>query len=71
MALHLAGWVANEPDGTVRCIAEGPRHDLDVLLDLLREGPPAAVVNGVSEAWMPATGSFGSFRVRSGGHQGD
>jgi acylphosphatase len=70
-ALELTGWVANDADGSVHCVAEGPRERLEALLALLREGPPAAVVNGVSEAWMPATGTFGSFGVRSGGHTGD
>ncbi len=71
MALGLAGWVANEPDGSVHCVAEGPREQLDALLDRLRIGPPAATVERVSESWMPATGSFGRFEVRSGGHSGD
>ena len=71
-ALGLTGWVANNADGSVRCVAEGPRADLDALLELLREGPPAAIVEGVSAAWMPATGSFGTFGVRSGEtHRGD
>ncbi len=71
MALELAGWVANTPDGSVRCVAEGPRGDLEALLRRLREGPPAAIVERVSTAWMPATGTLGSFGVRSGSHPGD
>lgn len=71
MALELTGWVANEDDGSVHCVAEGPRERLDALLELLREGPPAASVDAVSEAWMPATGSFATFGVRSGDHRGD
>jgi acylphosphatase len=71
MALELTGWVANDSDGSVHCVAEGPREGLDALLELLREGPPAAIVDAVSEAWMPATGSFGAFGVRSGDHRGD
>lgn len=70
-ALGLVGWVANESDGSVRCVAEGPRDRLEVLLDRLREGPPAAIVDGVSATWMPATGTFGRFGVRSGAHRGD
>lgn len=69
--LGLRGWVANTSDGAVRCIAEGPRDRLDRLLERLRVGPAASVVNGVSEAWMPATGAFRSFEVRSGAHRGD
>jgi acylphosphatase len=71
MELELDGWVANTPDGSVRCVAEGPRDRLERLLGRLREGPAAAIVERVSEAWMPATGTLGSFGVRSGAHSGD
>ena len=71
MELGLEGWVANTPEGAVRCVAEGPRERLEVLLDRLREGPAAAIVERVSEAWMPATGTLGPFGVRSGAHRGD
>ncbi len=26
---HVSGWVRNEPDGTVRCVAEGDASQLD------------------------------------------
>jgi acylphosphatase len=71
MDLGLQGWVANTMDGSVRCVAEGPRDRLDVLLALLHAGPPAATVEGVSEMWMAATGTLGPFGVRSGDHRGD
>ncbi len=69
--LDLHGWVANEPDGSVRLVAEGPRDRLSDLEERLREGPPAAIVDRVIVAWMPATGTLGSFGVRSGSHRGD
>ena len=71
MELGLDGWVANTPEGGVRCVAEGPRGRLEILLGRLREGPAAAIVDRVSEAWMPATGTLGRFGVRSGAHRGD
>jgi acylphosphatase len=71
MDLGLHGWVANTMDGSVRCVAEGPRDRLENLLALLNAGPPAAIVEGVSEMWMPATGTLGPFGVRSGDHRGD
>ncbi|HSL76802.1 MAG TPA: acylphosphatase [Candidatus Limnocylindrales bacterium] len=71
MDLDLTGWVANEPDGTVRCVAEGPRRALDRLLEALQEGPAGALVERVTTAWGPATREFASFDVRSGGHRGD
>jgi len=71
MALGLDGWVANMSDGSVQCVAEGPRASLETLLDRLREGPASAIVERVGEAWMPATGTLGPFSVQSGGHRGD
>ena len=71
MDLDLTGWVANERDGSVRCVAEGPRAALDGLLKALETGPSGALVERVTTAWGPATRAFSSFDVRSGGHTGD
>ncbi len=72
-ALHFAltGWVANEPDGSVRVVAEGSREALETLLAQLRVGPHGAAVNSVDDQWLPASGSFARFDIRSGGHSGD
>jgi len=69
--LGLVGWVANEPDGSVRCLAEGPRPALEDLLAGLREGPRGAGVRGVHVTWASASGGFSRFDVRSGWHSGD
>lgn len=69
--LGLVGWVANEPDGSVRCVAEGARTALANLLSALRVGPRGAGVRGVNETWSSPTGSFSRFDVRSGWHSGD
>lgn len=69
--LDLTGWVANEADGTVRVVAEGSRLDLEALVERFREGPAAAIVEGVDVSWTVATGSLGPFGMRSGGHTGD
>ena len=71
MALGVRGWVANTSDGAVRCVAEGPRASLETLLERLQAGPVSAIVDRVSAAWMPATGTLGPFGVRSGAHPGD
>ncbi len=71
MDLGLDGWVANTSDGSVRCVAEGPRAHLDGLLGRLEVGPVSAIVEHVSAAWMPATGTLGPFTIRSGDHRGD
>jgi acylphosphatase len=69
--LGIKGWVANQADGSVRCVAEGPRTSLEALLVSLREGPPGAVVRDVSTTWSEPTGEFDAFGVRSAGHRGD
>jgi len=69
--LGLTGWVANEPGGTVHCVAEGPEDELRLFLAALREGPRAARVDSVDERWGPATGAFGDFGVRYGWSSGD
>jgi acylphosphatase len=69
--LGLTGWVANEPDGSVRCVAEGPPDAIDQLDRLLRHGPEGAVVDEVAAVRMPATGRFVGFTVRSSAHRGD
>jgi acylphosphatase len=70
--LGLTGLVANDAGrSTVRCIAEGPRGDLTVLLGALHEGPAGARIERVDASWAAATGEFAGFDVRSGWHSGD
>lgn len=69
--LGLAGWVANERDGSVRTVAEGSEAAIDRLHDALRDGPPGAIVDDVLAVRMPGTGTFDGFAIRSGGHSGD
>ena len=71
MELGLTGWVANEPDGSVRCVAEGPRTDLEALLETIELGPAGALVERVSATWSSATGNLRDFGIRAGGHRGD
>ena len=71
MHLGLDGFVANEADGSVRVVAEGPRRDLDRLVERLEEGPPSAIVERVLTRWEPARGLPAGFRIESGAHRGD
>ncbi|GIK29834.1 MAG: acylphosphatase [Chloroflexi bacterium] len=67
LALGLSGWVMNLPDGrTVEVIAEGPRKDLQALLDWLRHGPSGARVINVAYTWEAATDQYTGFRTRHG-----
>ena len=63
--LGLVGWVANQPDGTVRVVAEGSEAALRQLLEFLHRGSPSARVERVESAWPAAMGTFVVFQVRS------
>jgi acylphosphatase len=59
----IRGWVRNRADGSVECVAEGPRPRLERLLGELREGPRLAEVSDVVVEWQPARGDLPEFRV--------
>jgi acylphosphatase len=65
--LGLAGWVRNEPDGSVRVVAEGPPAALAALELALHEGPAGAAVRDVRASRGPATGAFDGFDVERRG----
>jgi acylphosphatase len=69
--LGLAGWVANRGDGTVRCVAEGPRATLERFLEALVDGPPGGWVEQVEVDWSPVPAGLSGFEVRAGSHPGD
>lgn len=69
--LGLAGWVANLPDGGVRCVAEGPKPSLEALAKALSAGPPGAHVADIALQWGPPIDATDRFEVRSGAHSGD
>ena len=62
-ALGLTGTVRNQPDGTVRVIAEGPHDRLERLFEWLRHGPELAVVERVEAAWCDANETLEEFRI--------
>jgi len=60
-SLGLRGWVRNRDDGTVEFVAEGPRPELEELLDAARRGPSHARVSGVQADWSSASGGLQPF----------
>jgi acylphosphatase len=60
--LGLAGWIRNEPDGSVRAHAEGPDAALEQFVTWCRQGPPAASVTEVEVTDTEPTGAT-SFRI--------
>ena len=61
--LGLTGWVRNRDDGTVEIHAEGEPDAIDRLIELARDGPPAADVTRIDSADAAIDG-FGQFDKR-------
>jgi len=61
--LGLFGWVRNLDDDRVEVLAEGPRAELEELLEYLRRGPRSAFVSEVKQEWLVYSGQFTSFDV--------
>jgi acylphosphatase len=59
----LSGTVRNEPDGTVETVLEGPRSDVERMLELLREGPSHARVERVDIEYAAPTGTLPAMMV--------
>lgn len=61
--LGIAGFVMNEPDGTIYIEAEGEEAALKEFLAWCRKGPITAKVAKVETAWSAARGKFTGFRI--------
>jgi acylphosphatase len=60
--LGVMGWVRNEPDGTVRCHAEGPAEAVAAFVDWCRRGTRWASVQRVDVTDVKH-GGYGSFEI--------
>ena len=62
--LGITGYVRNLSDGrSVEVVAEGPRHDLERLVDDLRRGLSSAHITAVDTDWHTPTGAHSDFRA--------
>lgn len=62
-SLGLGGWVRNEPDGSVRVVAEGPKLMLEDLADWLKRGPSSAHVRTVDISYSSFRDQYSRFRI--------
>ena len=61
--LKVAGWVRNQPDGSVKVLAQGRTSTLHEFIALLRKGPDMASVTDVDINWIPTGEIRSDFRV--------
>jgi len=64
LILQIAGWVRNDPDGSVEVLAIGTPEQLAGLRSRLREGPRASRVDDVQESEAEPIAGLNSFQVR-------
>ena len=62
--LGLVGYVRNLPSGAVEVVAEGEREHVSKLVERLKMGPPAAIVDRVEISWSEYSGDHSGFGVR-------
>jgi acylphosphatase len=55
-SLGLAGWIRNNPDGTVEAVFEGPRERVESIVRWCARGPSGAVVESVDTDWEEPRG---------------
>ncbi|RLF23895.1 MAG: acylphosphatase [Thermoprotei archaeon] len=59
--LGLKGYVKNLSDGSVEIVAEGPRVKIEQYLDIIRRGPPSAIVERVEVYYKDYKGEYEDF----------
>ncbi|AUI53153.1 acylphosphatase [Arthrobacter crystallopoietes] len=61
--LYLHGAAMNQPDGTVKIVAEGPKAAVEDLLARLDSGNTPGQVRSIDATYSRATGEFTRFGV--------
>ena len=59
----VTGWVRNEPDGSVRCVAEGEERELDAFVAAVQRSKRDNIADTRIDK-RPATGEFDGFDIR-------
>lgn len=60
---QVRGWVRNLPDGRVEAVFEGPRPQVEAVLDWCHRGPAIARVDAVDIQWEDFKGEFEGFSI--------
>jgi len=61
--LKIFGWVRNTSEGWVEIEAEGDSRQVDVFIDWMKIGPPAAIVKNVSFSEITPLRNFTHFYI--------
>ena len=61
--LRLVGFVRNLPDGTVEIVAQGPKENLEKLVDWANHGPRSASVEKVGVQFSRPKTKYADFKI--------
>ena len=61
--LGLRGFVKNVPGGNVEIVAQGSREKLELLVEMLKEGPCMGNIENVKVEWRKETKKFEKFSI--------
>ncbi|MFX1243935.1 MAG: acylphosphatase [Promethearchaeota archaeon] len=61
--LNLAGWVRNNPDGTVECQVQGIEISIDEFIQFLHQGSPSSQVDDVTIIEIPVNPNLHRFEI--------
>lgn len=62
--LGLTGWVKNEPDGSVKIIAQGDKQNLKKFIDWCYNGPIFAKVSKIDIDWETINKPLKDFKIK-------
>jgi acylphosphatase len=60
---NVSGWVRNDQDGTVQCVAEGDKTELDRFVKAIKDAMHGHIENATIQTG-PATNEFEGFHIR-------
>lgn len=61
--LDLKGFVTNEPNGSVRLVAQGTKDNLEAMIQWCHDGPKMAQVKDIELLWTDDLEHFQDFRI--------
>jgi acylphosphatase len=63
--LGVKGWIKNLVSGEVEIVLEGKRKEVEKMIEWCREGPPLAMVESIEINWLPYSGEFNQFQIKT------
>lgn len=61
--LGLAGWVKNNPDGSVTACAQGPENKIKDFIEWCKKGPDSADVKEIKSEWQNPSSKYENFSI--------